>query len=71
MVTQSGAIDATLLIPPFNFYAETAGFSNLGLTIDYTPDHLPILGPAITPEGAPIAGVTIASAGAPASRPLI
>jgi sarcosine oxidase, subunit beta len=32
-------------------------------TIDYTPDHLPILGPAITPEGDPIAGVTIASAG--------
>src|ERR1041384_1674962 len=35
---QSGAIDATVLIPPFNFYAESAGFPNLGLTIDYTPD---------------------------------
>ena len=35
---QSGAIDATVLLPPFNFYAETAGFANLGLTIDYTPD---------------------------------
>ena len=32
-------------------------------TIDYTPDHLPILGPAITPEGAHLDGVTIASAG--------
>ena len=32
-------------------------------TIDYTPDHLPILGQAVTPEGEPIAGVTIASAG--------
>jgi sarcosine oxidase subunit beta len=32
-------------------------------TIDYTPDHLPILGPAITPDGEPLAGVTIASAG--------
>ena len=32
-------------------------------TIDYTPDHLPILGPAITPEGDQIDGVTIASAG--------
>jgi sarcosine oxidase subunit beta len=32
-------------------------------TIDYTPDHLPILGPAITPDGSPIDGVTIASAG--------
>src|SRR5205085_8563167 len=34
---QSGAIDATVLIPPFNFYAESAGFSNLGLSIAYTP----------------------------------
>jgi sarcosine oxidase subunit beta len=32
-------------------------------TIDYTPDHLPILGPAIIPEGDAIDGVTIASAG--------
>jgi sarcosine oxidase subunit beta len=32
-------------------------------TIDYTPDHLPILGPAITPTGERIAGVTVASAG--------
>jgi sarcosine oxidase subunit beta len=32
-------------------------------TIDYTPDHLPILGPAITPEGNRLEGVTIASAG--------
>jgi sarcosine oxidase subunit beta len=32
-------------------------------TIDYTPDHLPILGPALTPEGAVIAGVTVASPG--------
>jgi len=31
-------------------------------TIDYTPDHLPILGPAIGPDG-PVAGVTVASAG--------
>lgn len=32
-------------------------------TIDYTPDHLPILGPALTPDGSPIQGVTVASAG--------
>jgi len=32
-------------------------------TIDYTPDHLPILGPGLTNEGEPITGVTIASAG--------
>jgi sarcosine oxidase subunit beta len=31
-------------------------------TIDYTPDHLPIIGPALTPEG-PLPSVTIASAG--------
>lgn len=32
-------------------------------TIDYTPDHLPILGPAMTPDGARIEGLTVASAG--------
>ncbi len=31
-------------------------------TIDYTPDHLPILGPAIRPDGTVIEGVTVASA---------
>ena len=31
-------------------------------TIDYTPDHLPILGPALGPDG-PIGGTTVASAG--------
>ena len=30
-------------------------------TIDYTPDHLPIIGPALGPDG-PLAGVTVASA---------
>lgn len=32
-------------------------------TIDYTPDHLPILGPAITEAGARLDGTTVASAG--------
>jgi sarcosine oxidase, subunit beta len=32
-------------------------------TIDYTPDHQPILGPALTRSGDRIEGVTIASAG--------
>jgi sarcosine oxidase subunit beta len=42
--------------------------ANLGLrrvwaaTIDYTPDHLPIVGPALGAEG-PVAGVTVAAAG--------
>jgi sarcosine oxidase subunit beta len=43
--------------------------SGLGLrrvwaaTIDYTPDRLPILGPALDEDAAPIEGVTVASAG--------
>jgi sarcosine oxidase subunit beta len=32
-------------------------------TIDYTPDHQPILGPALDRAGAPIGGVTVASPG--------
>jgi glycine/D-amino acid oxidase-like deaminating enzyme len=32
-------------------------------TIDYTPDHLPILGPAIRADGTVVDGVTVASAG--------
>src|ERR1019366_5379475 len=32
-------------------------------TIDFTPDHQPILGPAITPSGERIEGVTIPSPG--------
>src|SRR3954471_4355031 len=48
---QSGAIDATVLIPPFNFYAETAGFANLGLTIDYTPE-LPFSGSVVNTKWA-------------------
>jgi sarcosine oxidase subunit beta len=32
-------------------------------TIDFTPDHFPIVGPALDAGGAPIAGVSVASAG--------
>jgi sarcosine oxidase subunit beta len=32
-------------------------------TIDFTPDHLPIIGPALDPDGGPRDGVTVASAG--------
>lgn len=32
-------------------------------TIDYTPDHLPILGPALDADRSPIAGTTVAAAG--------
>ncbi len=31
-------------------------------TIDFTPDHLPILGPLLTPDG-PVSGTTVAAAG--------
>ncbi|MDQ2965131.1 MAG: FAD-binding oxidoreductase [Chloroflexota bacterium] len=32
-------------------------------TIDYTPDHLPIVGPGLLLDGTPIEGLTVASAG--------
>jgi NitT/TauT family transport system substrate-binding protein len=32
---QAGAVDAAILTPPFNFHAQSAGFSLLGHTIDY------------------------------------
>jgi NitT/TauT family transport system substrate-binding protein len=43
---QAGAIDATILLPPFSFAAEAAGFSNLGLTADYSRD-LPFTGAVV------------------------
>src|SRR5215470_12411165 len=43
---QGGAVDAAILLPPFNFYAESAGFTNLGLTIDYAPE-LPFAGAVV------------------------
>jgi ABC-type nitrate/sulfonate/bicarbonate transport system substrate-binding protein len=42
----SGAIDATILLPPFSLSAEEAGFSNLGLVADYAKD-LPFTGAAV------------------------
>jgi ABC-type nitrate/sulfonate/bicarbonate transport system substrate-binding protein len=35
---QSGAVDASILTVPFNFYAESAGYTNLGFVFDYIPD---------------------------------
>jgi len=43
---QSGAVDAAILLPPFNFYAESAGFTNLGNTVDYAPE-LPFAGAVV------------------------
>jgi NitT/TauT family transport system substrate-binding protein len=35
---KSGAADATMLAPPVNFFAEEAGFHDIGMMIDYTKD---------------------------------
>jgi NitT/TauT family transport system substrate-binding protein len=43
---KSGAADAALLTMPFNFFAETAGYTNLGFTFDVLPD-MPFAGMAV------------------------
>ncbi len=43
---KSGAVDAALLTMPFNFFAATAGYSNLGFTFDVLPD-MPFAGMAV------------------------
>ena len=48
---KSGAVDAALLTQPFNFFAETAGFTNLGFTFDYLPD-MPFAGMAVNRDWA-------------------
>jgi ABC-type nitrate/sulfonate/bicarbonate transport system substrate-binding protein len=35
---KSGAADATMLAPPVSFFAEDAGFRNVGMIMDYTGD---------------------------------
>ncbi len=35
---KSGAADATMLAPPVNFFAEDAGFRNIGMIMDYAGD---------------------------------
>jgi NitT/TauT family transport system substrate-binding protein len=35
---KSGSADATMLAAPFNFFAEAAGFHNVGLILDYAHD---------------------------------
>jgi ABC-type nitrate/sulfonate/bicarbonate transport system substrate-binding protein len=43
---QSGAVDAAILTSPHNFYAEAAGFTNLGWTVEYAKE-LPFSGGAV------------------------
>jgi NitT/TauT family transport system substrate-binding protein len=42
----AGAVDAAILLPPFNFQAVAKGFNSLGLTVDYVKD-LPFSGTAV------------------------
>jgi NitT/TauT family transport system substrate-binding protein len=48
---KAGAVDAALLTMPFNFFAETEGYSNLGFTMDYLPD-MPFAGMAVNRDWA-------------------
>jgi ABC-type nitrate/sulfonate/bicarbonate transport system substrate-binding protein len=43
---QAGAVDAAILLPPFNFQASAAGFNDLGLTVEYAPE-LPFSGTVV------------------------
>jgi NitT/TauT family transport system substrate-binding protein len=43
---KSGAVDAALLTMPFNFFAENAGYANLGFTFEYLP-AMPFAGMAV------------------------
>jgi len=42
----AGAVDAAILLPPFNFQAIAKGFNSLGLTVDYLGD-LPFSGTTV------------------------
>ena len=42
----SGAVDAAILLPPFNFQVVNAGFVELGRTVDFAPE-LPFSGTVV------------------------
>src|SRR5258708_12327974 len=50
---QSGAVDAAIVLPPFTFRAEGAGFNNLGQGMDYVGKTLPFPGHAVGTAWAP------------------
>ena len=43
----SNAVDAAIILPPFNFQAVAQGFNELGLTVDYAPE-LPFSGTVVS-----------------------
>ncbi|HUK60295.1 MAG TPA: ABC transporter substrate-binding protein [Stellaceae bacterium] len=46
---KSGAVDASMLAPPYNFIAEDAGFHSVGLILDYAKD-LPFAATVVSDE---------------------
>ncbi len=48
---KSGAVDAALLTMPFNFFAVSEGYRNLGFVFDYLPD-MPFAGMAVNRDWA-------------------
>ena len=64
----AGAVDAAILLPPFNFQAVAAGFNDLGLTVDYAKD-LPFSGTVVNRHwAASEQGAAAEAAGGPHQR---
>lgn len=57
---QSGAVDAAILLPPFSFRAEAAGFSLIGRLGDYVKD-MPFTGYAVNTKWAKANKATVVS----------
>ena len=43
----AGAVDAAIILPPFNFQAAARGFNQLGMSVDYSPE-LPFSGTVVS-----------------------
>ena len=57
---QAGAVDAAILTPPFNFHAQSAGFTNLGNTVEYV--DMPFAGIAVNTNWAEANKATVREA---------
>lgn len=44
---EAGAVDAAIVLPPFTFRGESAGFTNLGEVMDYVGKSMPFAGIAV------------------------